>query len=97
MIIYDCARAGKKIELLRENPRVGLSYACKPRREEYEFTAGYESTVVFGSAIELINKDENTDALRELCQRNTPTNINAFDGAIEQSLAHTAVWKSKAI
>ncbi|MCI9639009.1 MAG: hypothetical protein HFE72_02565 [Emergencia sp.] len=83
--------------MLRENPRVCLSYACKPRREEYEFTAEYESTVVFGSAIELINKDEKTDALRELCQRNRPVNMNVFDETIEQSLAHTAVWKSKAI
>lgn len=92
-VYFHCAKEGRKIQMLRENPKVCLSCVGSTKRAEFEFTTEYESAVVFGSAVEVIDEDEKIDALRRLCQRHTPAHMDAFDEAIETSLSRTAVWK----
>ena len=58
-----------------------------------KFTTEFESAVIRGNACEVTDDDEKIHALRLICQRHTPANMEQFDAAIEKSLARTGVWK----
>jgi hypothetical protein len=61
--------------------------------QQDRFTTLYESAVAFGTAMEVTVDGEKIEALRLLCQRHTPGNMENFDRAIDASLQRTAIWK----
>lgn len=92
-IYFHSAKEGKKIDILRQNPRVCLSCVGDTFRTPDKFTTEYESAYVEGIAQEVESEEEKILALKLLCERHTPTNMHEFDMAIAKSLARTAVWK----
>jgi nitroimidazol reductase NimA-like FMN-containing flavoprotein (pyridoxamine 5'-phosphate oxidase superfamily) len=92
-LYFHCALEGHKIENLRRESRVCISFVGETKLPSDDFTVEYESAVVFGAASEVINRDEKIRALRLICERCTPSNMAAFDAAIEKSLDLTGVWK----
>lgn len=93
LVYFHCARRGKKIDLLRNDPRVCLSCVGDTHRMEDEFSTEYECAVVFGTASEVTEAEEKIRALRAICERHTPSNMDAFNEAIAKSLSRTAVWR----
>lgn len=92
-IFFHSAPEGHKVENLRKNARVCLTAVGDTHIPEDKFTTEFESAVVFGSAEEVTETAEKTEALRLLCERHVPTNMAAFDEAIAASLHRTGVWK----
>ena len=92
-IYFHSAHSRFKIDCLRNNNHVCISCVGDTKRSHDKFTTEYESTIIRGNAFEVTNNDEKITALRALCLRHTPTNMDEFDNAINTSLFRTAVWK----
>lgn len=92
-VYFHCANEGQKIANIAKNPQVCISCVGDTHIPQGEFTTEYESAIIFGTAKEVKPDDEKIHALRLLCLRYTPGNMEAFNNAIEKSLSRTAVWK----
>ncbi|MDR2050073.1 MAG: pyridoxamine 5'-phosphate oxidase family protein [Treponema sp.] len=93
VLYFHCALSGHKIDNLKRDPRVCVSFTGEISFPEDDFTVVYESATVMGTAKEVTEDEEKIRGLRLLCERFTPKNMAAFDGAIAKSLAATGVWK----
>lgn len=92
-VYFHSALEGRKIDCLRQAPRVCLTCVGSTQIQQDRFTTLFESAVAFGTASEVTEDGEKIEALRLLCQRHTPGNMANFDTAIQASLGRTAVWK----
>lgn len=92
-LYFHCAKEGRKIDHMRNNAKVCVSFVGEISVPAGQFTVQYESAIVFGTAEEVINDDEKIHALRRICERYTPDTMSGFDEAIARSLAVTGVWK----
>ena len=92
---FHCATEGRKLDILKANPRVFLSAVtrCRPMRgpKDGSFTLQYKSAVAFGRAEMVTNEAEKTHALRLICQRFLPHHMAAFEPSVARSLGRTAV------
>ena len=92
-IYFHSAMEGQKIDNLRNDNRVCISCVGEQKAVPGDFSLEYESAVVFGTASEILEKEEKIHALAFICKRYTPDNMPAFDKAIEKMLDATSVWK----
>ncbi|MDE6759037.1 MAG: pyridoxamine 5'-phosphate oxidase family protein [Clostridia bacterium] len=92
-IYFHCAKDGSKIDCMNYCDDVCLSCVGDTQRLDDEFSTKYESAVIFGKAIQVTDDDEKIIALRALCERHTPLNMQNFDEAIKKSLWRTDIWK----
>lgn len=91
-LYFHCAMEGHKLDLLRANPKVCVSFVASNVAATDKFTTYFQSAIVVGTAYEVTKDEEKIEALRALCQKLTPSNMGSFDRAIAKSLAVTAVW-----
>ena len=92
-LYFHSAPEGQKIDNLRRQNRVCISCTGDLRPAPGEFSIGFESAVINGTALEVTDREEKIHALRLISRRYTPDNMAAFDDAIEKSLDITGVWK----
>ena len=92
---FHCATEGKKLDILRENPRVCLTAVskCKPTvgPKDSSFTLEFKSAIAFGKAEIVADDNEKREALRAICQRFLPNHMDAFDAAVARSMSRSAV------
>ncbi len=93
VLYFHCAKEGKKIDALRACNVVCLTCVGETFRPSNKFTTEYESAIIRGNALEVMDKTEKIYALELLCLRHTPSNMHEFEAAIDKSLNRTAVWK----
>lgn len=94
-LYFHCAMEGKKIDALQAHPQVSVACVGDTCRLEDKFTTTYESALIEGMAEEVTEDEEKIHALRLLCQRHTPKNMQNFEDAIKKSLKRTGIWKIK--
>lgn len=92
-IYFHCAKEGRKTNVLTSYPRVSIVCVGNVTPSSDKFTTEYESAIIAGNARQVIKDEEKVKALRLICERYTPSNMDKFDTAIEKSLSRTAVWK----
>lgn len=97
-LYFHCAKAGRKTDLLRANPRVCVTFVGQDAPElepPLNFTTYFQSAIVTGTAAEVTDDEEKVEALRALCQKVLPQHMSGdlFDRAITHSLPATAVWR----
>ncbi len=92
-IYFHSALEGRKNQILKENPEVCLTCVGDTHRLTDKFTTEFESAVIFGNAREVTDETEKIEALRLICLRHTPSNMDAFDDAVKKSLFRTGVWR----
>lgn len=92
-LYFHCAAEGQKIEALSDNPTVCVSCVGGVCPSEDKFTTEYESTIIMGKAQRVIETGEKIKALKAICERYTPKNMDEFEDAIEKSLSITDVWR----
>ena len=95
-LYFHCAMKGRKVELLRRFPQVCVTFVGEDRPAfvaPNEYTTYFQSAIVTGTASEVTDPGEKTEALRALCQKVTPEHMDGFTAAAEKSLSVTAVWK----
>lgn len=95
-LYFHCALQGRKLDLLRRDPRVCVSFVTDTEpayiANELNYTTYYRSAVVTGSAFEVTDPAQKTEALRVLCQKLLPHHMAGFDKAAGRSLSVTGVW-----
>lgn len=92
-LYFHCALEGKKIDLLRQNPAVWVSFVGQNTAAEDDFTTYFTSAMVKGTATEVTDEGEKLAALRALCQKLTPGHMPAFEVEVARSFAVTGIWK----
>lgn len=95
-LYFHCAREGRKTDLLRRSPQVSVTFVADDRPHFIPpamYSTWFQSAIVTGTAGEVTDPAEKTEALRALCQKLTPQHMDGFQAAIETSLTATAVWK----
>lgn len=92
-LYIHAAMEGKKTDCLRHNPAVCVAAVARIRVPAGKFTMQYESAIATGRAEEITDAQTKTHALRLLCQKFAPADMDAFDSAIARSLPRTAVWR----
>ena len=94
-LYFHCALEGTKLEILRQNPRICVSFVAFNQAAEDKFTTYFQSANVKGTASEVTDGAEKILALRALCEKLTPSNLagDNFDRAIAKSLARTGIWR----
>ena len=92
-LYFHCALEGRKLEIIRANPKACIAFVGNVEFPEEHFTAVYESAIVSGTAEEITNDEEKIHGLRIISERFTPNNMNAFDEEIKRMLSLTGVWK----
>lgn len=98
-LYFHCAKAGRKLDLLRRNPRVCVTFvgASEPAyvAEKNMYTDYFQSAMVTGTAVEVLEEDEKLEALQALCTKMTPEGMTGdnFERAMAGSLAATGVWR----
>lgn len=91
-LYFHCALEGYKLDLLRKNPKVCISFVSSNQAAEDAFTTYFQSAVVTGTAYEVTEDADKIAALRALCEKLTPANMGDFENALVRSLARTGVW-----
>lgn len=92
-LYFHCALEGKKIDLLRQNSAVWVSFVGQNTAATDDFTTYFRSAMVKGTACEVTDAEEKAAALRALCQKLTPAHMPAFDTEMARSFAVTGIWK----
>ena len=95
-LYFHCAHQGRKVDLLRANPNVCVTFVGMDEPAFVAptmYTTYFQSAIVTGRAQEVTDPQEKISALRALCQKLTPQHMGAFDQAIEKSLPATSVWR----
>lgn len=95
-LYFHCAHTGHKVNLLRRFPQVCITFVGGDRpvfQAPNEYTTWFQSVIVTGTASEVTDPIQKTEALRALCQKVTPQHMDGFEPAIQKSLSVTAVWK----
>lgn len=94
-LYFHCALEGTKLDLLRQNPHVCISFVGANQAASDRFTTYFQSANVIGTAEEVLDENEKITALRALCTKLTPTNMTGdnFARAITKSLSVTGVWR----
>lgn len=96
-LYFHCAREGRKVDLLRKNPRVCVTFVGQDIPAFVPpamYTSYFQSVIVTGTAIEVTDDQEKIDALRALCQKLTPDHMgDSFQQAVSASLCVTGVWR----
>ena len=95
-LYFHCAKEGRKTQLLRQNPRVCVTFVGADTPAFIPpamYTSYFQSVIVTGTASEVLDPEEKISALRALCQKLTPDFMEGFDRAVEKSLNATAVWR----
>lgn len=103
MIYIHSALKGTKIEIIKSNPEVSMSFVGDiniPYPDEESsigikpsevFTTEFESAIIFGKANIVEDINEKILALRLLCEKYTPNNMAVFDNAIKDAINYTCV------
>lgn len=97
-LYFHCAHEGRKVDLLRANPRVCVTFVDGDTPvfvAPAMYTTYFQSAIVTGTAQEVTDDSEKTAALLALCQKLTPDDVSEdkFRPAVEHSLKATAVWQ----
>ena len=95
-LYFHSARAGRKVDLLRANPRICITFVGEDSPAFVPpsmYTTYFQSAIVTGTVSEVTDPEEQAAALRALCQKLTPQDMENFPLALEKSLSVTAVWR----
>ena len=92
-IYFHCATEGQKLTNISQNSAVCLSCVRHTKVLSERFTTEYESVVVTGKCTIVTDEAEKVMALRALCEKYTPNNMEHALEKIEKDLYRTCVCR----
>ena len=92
-LFFHCALEGRKLDAMRGEPRVCMTFVGDAQVPAGRFTTYYESAVAFGRASEVTEEEEMVEALRRLCLKYCPEDMELFGREVRRSLPRTGIWK----
>ena len=90
-LYFHCAKAGRKLENIQQNPHVCLTFAKLRLVDGENFTTRYESVIAEGTAAIIEEETEKRHALQLLCRRYTQHSDEEIDAYIQHYFAQTGV------
>lgn len=91
-IIFHGAKKGKKIEALKNNPKVSFCVIDQDRIVPEEYTSYFRSAIAFGTVRILSDENEKREALDILAEKFRPGFEEERKAAIEREFAAVAVF-----
>ncbi len=91
-IFFHCARKGKKLDNLSQNPRVSFMVIGQQAVVPERFITHYDSALVTGRATVVTDRDEIVEKLIALCEQFAPGQ-GRRDAVIEKYLPAVAIVK----
>ena len=88
---FHCAKAGRKLENIQQNPHVCVTFAKVRLIDGENFTTHYESVIAEGTAAVVEEETEKCHALQLICRRYTPHSDEEIDAYIQRYFAQTGV------
>ncbi len=92
-LYFHCAKVGQKVDFLRANGGVCLSFVTKADLDGENLTTKYVSATAFGTAAEVTADEEKAEALRLIARRFAPGFEAAAEKEIGALLSVTSVWR----
>ncbi len=92
-IFFHSAKQGFKNNALQKNPNVCISCVSHANVIEERFTTEYSSAIIRGIASIVTDEQERRLALKQLCERHTPTAMHNFENEMQKSIKATEIWK----
>ena len=92
-IYFHCALEGRKLDNIKENPKVSMSFVSKAEVDQGEYTVRYESAVAEGIAKIIEDEDEKLLALKLICKRYSPDMLANHLDYIQPRLKYTGVCR----
>ncbi len=92
-IYFHCALEGRKLENIKENPKVCMSFVSKAHVVQEKYTVNYESAVAEGTAVLVEGEEEKLLALQLLCKRYSPEMLENHLEYIRPRIQHTAIGR----
>lgn len=92
-VYFHCAGAGRKWEVLVNEPEVCLTAVSKAEIVPGELTTAYDSAVVHGRALVVRDAEEKWHALRLLVQALDPVSLERAHMCSQQSMDRTMIVK----
>lgn len=90
-LYFHCAKTGRKLENIQQNPHVCLTFAKVHLVDGENFTTRYESVIAEGTASFIEEETEKCHALQLLCRRYTQHSDEEIDAYIQRYFAQTGV------
>lgn len=91
-LYFHCAKDGKKTDNLRSRKDVCITCVGEVVFPANSFTTYFSSVIITGPAREVMDENEKLHALRLICERYTPANMQRFEKAAGASLQAVAVF-----
>lgn len=82
-VYFHCALRGRKLDLLRENPRVSMTAVSRWTVDSPGYTMHYASAVLQGRACLVEDDGEFRDALHWISARYSGADLDKFDAMME--------------
>lgn len=92
-LFFHSAHEGRKVDIIRNNPKACIAFADNVLPAMDQFTTGYDSAIVKGVVSEVTNDREKIEVLRKISEHFCPTNMERFNEAIRISLHRCAIFK----
>lgn len=90
-IYFHCALVGRKLDNIRENPKVCMSCVSNTYVDQDAFTHRYESAVAEGTAVMIEDREEKLHALRLIAGKYAPQTFKDSDDYILPKMDKTGV------
>ncbi len=93
-IYFHCAQVGRKLDNIKANPAVCFTVVGDAQAVyTSDFTTYFESVMLFGNAVYVLDEEERRQALLLLCEKYLPQHMDKAEQSISHSAAHTAIIK----
>lgn len=76
---FHCGPEGRKLDLLRENPRVSFCVVGTARLVPEEFTTRFESVIVSGKARIPETREEKLEGMMAICRKFSPAYLDRLN------------------
>ena len=90
---FHCSHKGLKLNNIARTPKVCISAVDKCIPIEESYSMDYSSAIAFGTASIVEDQQEKELALRALCQKYAPSNMEGFPAYLAKYIAATCVVK----
>lgn len=91
-LYFHCAKAGRKLNAIKANPRASFCVVDKDQIIPSEFTTYFRSVIVSGSIEILENEDERRQALFDIGNRYSP-NVPGLENEVASSIDRAVILK----
>lgn len=90
-LYFHSAKAGHKIDAIKKDPKVSLSFIDREDVVSAEYTTYFRSAQVFGRAMIIEDGEEKEKAFRALCEKFCKSDLDRYDEVMSNEAARAVI------